>query len=572
MENRWIVQPRGNEDKINFLINELAIPKIIASLLVQRGVDTFESARKFFRPSLSDLYDPYLMKDMDKAVERILKAVSNEENILVYGDYDVDGTTSVSMMYLFLSSFYSNVSYYIPDRYNEGYGISIEGVDYASDNNFSLIISLDCGVKANMQVDYAKEKKIDFIICDHHLPGEELPKAVALLDPQRLDCKYPYKYLSGCGVGFKLIQALAPEFNIAQEDVFLYLDLVAVSIAADIVPVTDENKTMAHFGIQKLRTNPRIGLKVMIPEEKKSLLSITDIVFQIAPKINAAGRIEHATRAVELLISNNEMNARGFIFNINELNTQRKELDSTITESALKQVVESGQVENYSTIVYNPQWHKGVIGIVASRLTEVYYKPTLVLTKGKDNELVASARSVKNFDVYAMIEKCSEYLTKYGGHMFAAGFSLKEENYDDFRIKFENEVKKTITKTQTIPSIEIDQETEFEELTSKIYRLVNQMEPFGPENMKPVFLTKNVLFAGNQKLMGKQNEHLRLQVYKNKTVFDVTAFGMGHLVKKFKKYPFDLVYQLDENHWQGKIYYRLMVKDVKFYNDEKEVF
>lgn len=569
MDNRWVIQPKGETSKVNQLSTDLGIPKLIANLLIQRKINSYEQARKFFRPRLTDLYNPYLMKDMDLAVNRIKTAIENNENILVYGDYDVDGTTSVSMMYLFLQSIYKNVSYYIPDRYDEGYGVSIQGINFAKDNSISLIISLDCGIKANEQVQYAKDNNIDFIICDHHLPSDELPNAVAILDPQRSDCSYPYKFLSGCGVGFKLIQALAKEFNINDEKIFKYLDLVAVSIAADIVPLTNENKTLAYFGLEQLRNNPRIGLKVMIPEEQKKQLTISNIVFQIAPKINAAGRIEHAEKAVELLISDNEMNARNFIYTINELNTTRKELDTTITKEALQQVEETNQINNFTTIVYNESWHKGVIGIVASRLTEYYYKPTLVFTKGKDNELVASARSVKDFDVYSIIDKCSNLLTKYGGHMFAAGLSLHENNFELFKQKFEHEVRQNITHTQTVPVVEIDEEVEFTELTPKIYRLVSQMQPFGPENMTPVFLTKNVQFAGNHRVMGKNSEHLRLSVFKDGIYFDATAFGMGHLVKKFKKYAFDLVYNLDENQWQGKTYYRLLIKDVHFHIDDE---
>lgn len=569
MDNRWVIKPKADYYTTEQLKKELGIPKLIVNLLVQRGISTFDLSRKFFRPQLTDLYDSYLMKDMNLAVNRIQSAIKNKENILVYGDYDVDGTTSVSMMYLFLKSIYNNVTYYIPDRYDEGYGVSKQGIDFAIDNNISLIISLDCGIKANEQVQYAKDNNIDFIICDHHLPSDELPNAVAILDPQRSDCSYPYKFLSGCGVGFKLIQALAKEFNINDEKIFEYLDLVAVSIAADIVPLTNENKTLAYFGLEQLRNNPRIGLKVMIPEEQKKQLTISNIVFQIAPKINAAGRIEHAEKAVELLISDNEMNARNFIYTINELNTTRKELDTTITKEALQQVEETNQINNFTTIVYNESWHKGVIGIVASRLTEYYYKPTLVFTKGKDNELVASARSVKDFDVYSIIDKCSNLLTKYGGHMFAAGLSLHENNFELFKQKFEHEVRQNITHTQTVPVVEIDEEVEFTELTPKIYRLVSQMQPFGPENMTPVFLTKNVQFAGNHRVMGKNSEHLRLSVFKDGIYFDATAFGMGHLVKKFKKYAFDLVYNLDENQWQGKTYYRLLIKDVHFHIDDE---
>src|SRR6187402_1048935 len=416
---RWTLKPKPAEEKIKHLAQALNVEEFVAALLIQRGVETFEQAKLFFRPTLDDLHDPYLMKDMDKAVERIEKAIENQENILVFGDYDVDGTTAVSLVSSYLKTYYPNIATYIPDRYNEGYGISYAGIDFADDNEFSLIIALDCGIKSIDHVAYAKARNIDFIICDHHRPGEFLPEAVAVLDPKREDCEYPYDELCGCGVGFKLIQALAQNRNQTIEDLLPYLDLVATAIAADIVPITGENRVLAKFGLEVINTNPRPGIKALIQNVKKKVLTITDVVFIVAPRINAAGRIKHGNHAVALLTEFDLEQAEEFAAQIEGLNADRKDLDKQITHEALSQIEENLEQEKFATVVYSENWHKGVIGIVASRLTETYYRPTIVFTKSGD-KLAASARSVKDFDVYNALEACSQHLDQFGGHMYAA--------------------------------------------------------------------------------------------------------------------------------------------------------
>ncbi len=450
---RWNLKSKPEKEKVQALQNALQVDEIIASLLVQRGIETFEQAKTFFRPTLEDLHNPYLMKDMDKAVSRIEKAIANNENILVFGDYDVDGTTAVSLVSSYLRSFYPKVATYIPDRYNEGYGISYLGIDYAEDNDMSLIIALDCGIKSIDHVNYAKAKNIDFIICDHHRPGDFLPDAIAVLDPKREDCSYPYDELCGCGVGFKLIQALAENRNQTIQDLLPYLDLVATAIAADIVPITGENRVLAKFGLEVINANPRPGIKALITSSirskssgqnvKKKVLTITDVVFIVAPRINAAGRVKHGNEAVALLTEYNLEQAEQFASEIEQHNSDRKELDKQITKEALLQIEENNEQNRFSTVVYQENWHKGVIGIVASRLVEKYYRPTIVFTKSGD-KLAASARSVKDFDVYNALEACAEHLEQFGGHMYAAGMTLKEENYENFKNAFENEVKKTI--------------------------------------------------------------------------------------------------------------------------------
>lgn len=567
MKNLWVLKPKPCTSSIELLIKEVTLPYPLATILAQRGADTFEKAKNFFRPTLESLHNPYLMKDMDKAVERVLQAIDSNENIMVYGDYDVDGTTAVALMYDFLKSIYPNVSYYIPDRYAEGYGISTQGIDYADDNDFKLIIALDCGIKAIDKVSYANEKNIDFIICDHHLPGEILPQAIAILDPKRADCDYPFKELSGCGVGFKLIQALAEKLNIEKEKVFEYLDLAVVSIAADIVPIIDENRTLAHFGLEKLRNSPRIGLASLTGEEQLKRADISSIVFSIAPKINATGRLEHASQSVELLISQNPEKIKQFASEISTLNDARKEKDGNVTIEAIQQIKDNNEEENFSTVVYNSLWHKGVLGIVASRLTDAYYRPTLVLTDGNDGEITGSARSVKDFDVYEMIDGCGDLLTKYGGHKFAAGFSMKKENFPLFKERFEELVKQKIKPSQQKPSIEIDTEIQFSDIDDRFRRLLKQFAPFGPENMTPLFLTQK-LIGGNIKEMGKEGEHLRLSLYdeSSKIELPAVAFGMGALKHDFQYRKFDAVYSIDENHWRGTTYLQLNIRDVRFLN------
>lgn len=570
MSSRWLIKSKPDHSQIQSLQESLNISTTLALILAQRGISDFEQAKTFFRPQLEDLHDPYLLTDMDKAVERIEKAISENEKIMVYGDYDVDGTTSVALTYSFLKQFYKNVVYYIPDRYSEGYGISEQGIDYASENGISLIIALDCGVKAVEKVAYAKEKAIDFIICDHHLPGAKLPEAVAVLDAKREDCDYPYRGLSGCGVGFKLAQALAPKFNVSNETLYDYLDLVCVSIAADIVPITGENRVMAYYGLKKLNKNPRLGLEMLIPKESKGNINISKIVFSIAPKINAAGRIDHATDAVKLLISKNELTARNYTSKINSLNVKRKDLDAEITQAALSQIHEKGDKKRFSTIVYDPSWHKGVIGIVASRLTEEFYRPTVVFTKGENGDLVASVRSVRDFDVYDALSECAPLLKRYGGHMYAAGLTMKEVNFPNFKRKFEQVVKEKITQTQQIPTVEIDAQISFEEISPKFVRILKQFEPFGPGNMTPHFLSKNIKSAGNERTMGKNKEHLKLDVFSPgvRKVFTAIGFGMGDLYRKIKSEPFDMVYTIQENVWQGKSHLQLNIKELRFHQAE----
>lgn len=565
MKNQWVIKPHPVESIINLLMEQVKLPKPLAIILAQRGVHSFDQAKEFFRPQLEQLHDPHQMKDMDRAVQRVLHALEEGEKILVYGDYDVDGTTSVAMMYDFLTSLYPDVDYYIPDRYTEGYGISFQGIDYAVENGYSLIIALDCGIKALDKVDYANARNVDFIICDHHLAGEQIPDAVAVLDPKRKDCQYPFKELTGCGVGFKLIQALAKELRLDKESIFQYLDYLVVSVAADIVPIVGENRIFAHYGLEKLKTNPRPGLASLLGETSLEGLTISNIVFTIAPKINATGRLEHASQSVELLISKDKAQIEKFALAINDLNTQRKETDGSITQEAIQQIIEDKEEERFTTVVFNPNWHKGVLGIVASRLIETYYRPTLVLTKGNDGEITGSARSVKDFDIYEIIDMCSDLLSKYGGHKFAAGLTMPEENFLPFKEKFEELVKERIRPIQRKPTIEIDTELEFSQITPFFLKVLKQMNPFGPENMNPVFLTKN-LIGGDLKLMGKKDEHLRLMLWDERSRISqpAVAFGMGEFKTDFQYGRFDVVYTIEENHWKGNSYVQLNIRDVRF--------
>jgi single-stranded-DNA-specific exonuclease len=565
---RWTLKSKPEKEKVQKLQNELQINEIIATLLVQRGIETFDQARQFFRPSLADLHDPYLMKDMEKAVSRIEKAIADGENILVFGDYDVDGTTAVSLVSSYLKSFYPNVATYIPDRYDEGYGISYKGIDFAEDNEFTLIIALDCGVKSVDHVAYANERNIDFIICDHHRPGDMLPKAIAVLDPKRGDCSYPYDELCGCGVGFKLIQALAQNRNQTIDDLLIYLDLVATAIAADIVPITGENRVLAKFGLEVINTNPRPGIKALIQNLKKKVLTITDVVFIIAPRINAAGRIKHGNEAVALLTEYDLDQAEIFASEIEQHNSDRKDLDKQITVEALSQIEENNETNRFTTVVYQENWHKGVIGIVASRLTETYYRPTIVFTKSGD-KLAASARSVKDFDVYNALEACAEHLEQFGGHMYAAGMTLKEENYTAFKEAFERVVEQTIHPDLLIPEISADVEMELSDINEKLIRLLNQFEPFGPQNMTPVFLTKGVKDTGYAKGIGQNEEHLKLFVKQSRSFgssegFGAIGFGLGNKLELTKNQkPFEAVYCIDENEFNGNVTVQLRLKDLR---------
>ncbi len=561
---RWILKPKPSSEKIKSLATELKVDELIATLLIQRGIGTYDDARQFFRPSLEDLHDPYLMKDMDKAVTRIETAIANGENILVFGDYDVDGTTAVSLVSSYLKSFYPNVATYIPDRYDEGYGISYKGIDFADDNGFSLIIALDCGIKSIDHVAYAKNKNIDFIICDHHRPGEFLPEAVAVLDPKREDCSYPYDELCGCGVGFKLIQALAQNRNQTIEDLIPYLDLVATAIAADIVPMTGENRTLAKFGLEVINANPRPGIKALIQNVKKKVLTITDVVFIIAPRINAAGRIKHGNEAVALLTEYDLDQAEIFASEIEQHNSDRKDLDKQITIEALDQIEINQEAEKFTTVVYDKNWHKGVIGIVASRLIETYYRPTIVFTKSGD-KLAASARSVKDFDIYNALEACAQHLEQFGGHMYAAGMTLKEENYVAFKEAFERVVEETIHPDLLTPEISVDAEINLTDINERLIRILNQFEPFGPQNMTPVFMSKGLKDSGYAKGIGADEDHLKLFVKQNGSQgFGAIGFGLGKKLDVVKNQnPFEAVYCIDENEFNGNVTVQLRLKDLR---------
>ena len=576
MKKRWVLKQQGEKEENEKLANELNIDPILATLLIQRDVKTFDQAKAFFRPELDDLYDPFLMKDMDLAIERIEKAIQNNENILVYGDYDVDGTTSVALVYSFLKEFYDNVGYYVPDRYSEGYGISLQGVQFAQDNEFSLVIALDCGIKANEKVDYAKKNNIDFIICDHHFPGDELPDAVAVLDAKRKDCNYPFADLSGCGVGFKLVQAYAKTNNIPFERLIPYLDLVVVSIASDIVPIVDENRILAYYGLIQLNNEPCEGLKSIInlARLKGKSITIDDIVFKIGPRINAAGRMESADKAVELLISDNTKQAKIAADKVDNVNDARKNIDRSITQDALRMLAEEQELsEKKSTVLYNSQWHKGVVGIVASRLIETYYRPTVVLTES-NGLATGSARSVVGFDVYQAIESCSDLMENFGGHMYAAGLTLQIDNVPEFIKRFEKYVSENISDKQLIPQVDIDAELKLNEINPKFYRILKQFQPFGPENMAPVFVTQKVADNGEGRIVGLSKEHLKLSLIQESDPFKkfpAIAFQQANLYEFIHSGDdFDICYAVDENCFRGVSTLQLNIKDIKV-NSEIEV-
>jgi len=561
---RWTLKQEPDSIKVNQLAKELAIEKTLAKILVQRNIDSFDKAKQFFRPSLEDLHDPFLMKDMDIAVQRIENAIAKNENILVFGDYDVDGTTAVSLMSSYLKTIHPNsIATYIPDRYAEGYGVSYMGIDFAHDNNFSLIIALDCGIKAIDKVAYASEKDIDFIICDHHKPGTEIPKAAAVLNPKQVDCNYPYDELCGCGVGFKLIQALASKRNQTIDDLVGYLDLVATAIAADIVPMTGENRTLAYWGLQIINSQPRNGIKAIIHQLDKKVLTITDVVFIIAPRINAAGRMKHGNYAVELLTEMDFDSAVEFASSIEKFNSDRKELDKKITQEALLQIENNEETEKFTSVVFDESWHKGVIGIVASRLIETYYRPTLVFTKSGD-KLAASARSVKGFDVYNALEQCADFIEQFGGHKYAAGLTLLPDQYEGFKNKFEEVVASTINKELLIPEINIDAELDLSEITPKFYRILQQMAPFGPQNMRPAFSTTSVRDNGYGKQVGADKTHLKLNIIygSDKRTYNAIGFNLGNKLPAVQN-DFDIVYALDENTWNGNTSIQLLLKDLK---------
>lgn len=564
MNKRWLVREMPDDTLINNLAGILNIDTVLSTLLVQRGITTYEEARYFFRPDHRHLHDPFLMADMEKAILRIEKAIANDERVLIYGDYDVDGTTAVALVYSFFKNHHANIEYYIPDRYTEGYGISTQGIDYAAQHSFSLIIALDCGIKSVDKIAYANAKNIDFIICDHHTPGDVLPAAVAVLDPKRKDCEYPYKELSGCGIGFKLAQAFAEKNNIPFEEVSIYFDLAAVSIACDIVPITGENRILAYYGLQKINTNPCIGIKkLMEVAGRTGNFTISDIVFLLGPRINAAGRIDDAKHAVELLIACTEeaANEKGELINIK--NTERKGHDLQITDEALSMIGNDDiLIGRKSTVVYNENWHKGVIGIVASRLTEKYYRPTIVLTRS-NGHVAGSARSVLGYDLYEALCGCSDLLIQFGGHKYAAGLTMHPENVPAFIDKFEEVVSATITDEQLIQQIAIDAEITLSQIEPKFFRVLNQFAPFGPENMLPVFVTKNVYVSGNAGLAG--GKHLKMAVMQPGTpAFDCIAFNHSEYLEKIKpNVPFDICYTIEENIWKERRSIQLNIKGIR---------
>jgi single-stranded-DNA-specific exonuclease len=561
---RWILKPKPESEKVQALAKSLSVSEGIAYLLVQRGITTYAQAKDFFRPSLAHLHDPFLMRDMDLAVERIQHALRTQQNILVYGDYDVDGTTAVSLMSSYLLTHTLNVATYIPDRYAEGYGVSYQGIDFAADNGFDLIIALDCGIKAIDKVAYAKEKGIDFIICDHHRPGDQIPDAVAVLDPKRDDCDYPYKELCGCGVGFKLIQALGSRLGETFEYWMPYLDLVAIAIGADIVPITGENRVLAYFGLQQVNQDPRPGIAALMKQAEKPKMTVTDLVFTVAPRINAAGRMEHGQYAVTLLTAQDLEEAKEIAQAIEQFNNDRRETDKTITQQALDQITELGEEDRNTTVVYDPQWHKGVIGIVASRLIETYYRPTLVFTKSGD-KLAASARSVKGFDVYAALEQCQEHIIQFGGHKYAAGLTLTEAQYPLFKAKFEEIVAQTLPRQLREPEIQIDQSLDLVDISPKFYRILKQFAPFGPGNMAPVFLSEGVYDTGYGRPVGEDEKHLKLTIaQQGSQPMGAIGFGLGDKWPlASEKKPVDIVYCLDENHWQGVTKLQLRLRDLR---------
>lgn len=568
--NKWnllTLTPEQEEQKEQ-LAEELGINPILAKLLVLRGISSFSEAKRFFRPQLNDLHDPFLMKDMDKAITRLNLAIANKEKILVYGDYDVDGATAVALVYKFLSRYCFNIAFYLPDRDIEGYGISYQGIDYAYDNQFKLIIVLDCGIKAVEKVAYAKSKGIDIIICDHHKPDEVLPDAVAVLDAKRPDCEYPYKELSGCGVGFKLMQAFAQNNDIPFSELIPLLDLVVVSIAADIVPITGENRILAFHGLRQLNTNPSVGLKAIIQISglTNKEITVSDIVFKIGPRLNASGRIQSAVEAVQLLVTKDLRFAKQKSLQIDQYNQTRKDLDKSITEEANAALQACTNLDDRKGIViYNEEWHKGVIGIVASRLSEEYYRPVVVLTRS-DDMATGSARSVPGFDVYKAIDSCRDLLENFGGHIYASGLSMKMENVTEFTRRFEQYVADTISQEQLTPTIDIDAEIKFQEITPKFFRVLKQFNPYGPDNNKPIFSTRRVFDYGTSRLVGRDQEHLKLELLDShsENVMNGIAFGMhahNDYIKSFN--PFAICYNIEENNYNGNTSIQLFVRDIK---------
>ena len=560
----WNIKDTPNKETITHLIDCLGIDAVVAQLLAQRNITSFESAKAFFRPHIGQLHDPFLMQDMETAVSRLQQAIDQKETVMVYGDYDVDGTTSVSLLTHFLRSQGLKVTPYIPDRYAEGYGLSKKGIDTAKAANISFMIALDCGVKAIEQVAYVNSLGIDLIICDHHTPGDVLPNALAILDPKRSDCAYPFKELCGCGVGFKLMQALLQQQGKNVSDIIAYLDFVAVAIAADIVPMVGENRTLAFLGLQQLNAHPRPGLKALM-RDKPTLQIISDVVFGMAPRINAAGRMKHGLHAVELLLSATDEEGQTLAQEVEMYNASRREVELEITKEALAQITENQEENNAASVVYAPHWHKGVIGIVASRLIESHYRPTLVFTNSEEGILAASARSVRGFDVYKAIDTCSKHIIQFGGHKYAAGVTLKEENYQAFKTTFEAQVAQTLKATQKKQTLDVDVGLPFAAITPKLLRILKQMEPFGPENRSPVFYTDGVVDSGFAKLVGQDKSHIKARFVQGaSSPIDAIGFGLGKKMNLLKKgTPLRIAYALEENVWQGNVSVQLRLKDIE---------
>ncbi|MBL7811005.1 MAG: single-stranded-DNA-specific exonuclease RecJ [Bacteroidetes bacterium] len=563
MDFRWTAKPIPPEEKVKRLADEIHVSQTIATILVQRGIETYEQAEKFFRPKFEDLHDPFLILGMDKAIARIQQAIDDREKMLIYGDYDVDGTTSVSIVYSFFRNFNQNIEYYIPDRYKEGYGVSKTGIDYAAENGVKLIIALDCGTRSNALVDYASSLGIDFIICDHHLPGETIPNAVALLNPKQNGCEYPYKELSGAGIGFKLVQAYTEKNGLPYEGIQEYLDLVAVSIASDLVDIRGENRTLAYYGLKKLNDRPAVGLDALLEGyTQKSNYSIMDIVFGIGPRINAAGRIGDAKAAVKVLIEKDFHTARQLAKVLQERNTERKELDNDITREAVS-LIENNEVQSrkLSTVLQGKDWSKGVIGIVASRLVEQFYKPTIVFSLN-DGYLTGSARSVKDFDIHEAIGACGDLVEQFGGHKYAAGLSIKEENFEAFAEKFEQVVRANISQHSLVPEIEYDLEIRLEDINPKMLKLIDQMAPFGPGNMLPIFRTNNLNSHGTARVL--KDKHLKLQISQNSTPLDGIGFGLSHHLMHVSNHSiFHACYSIEENTYNGRTSLQLRLRDIK---------
>ncbi|MDT8402324.1 MAG: single-stranded-DNA-specific exonuclease RecJ [Bacteroidales bacterium] len=568
MEKNWVIKEAGDNVVVKQLMNSLDVPHALATLMVQRGITSFEEARSFFRPSLDNLHDPFLIKDMNIAVDRISSAIYKNEKILIYGDYDVDGTTSVALLYSFLRNIYPNIDFYIPDRYKEGYGISSRGIDYAHANNCKLMITIDCGIKAVEKIKYASSLGLDVIICDHHFPGDTVPDATAVLDPKQPGCNYPYKDLSGCGVGFKLIQAYSRVNGIAFEELVQYLDLVAISIASDIVPLTGENRILAHFGLLQLNENPRMGIaKIIKDSEIRKRISIEDIIFKIGPRINAAGRMESGNKAVELMISEDGLLAEEMSREIGNCNRDRRSVDRNITTEALRMIsADPRHLNARTTVLYSPGWHKGVIGIVASRLIETHYRPTVILTES-NGFATGSARSVTGYDLYKAIEACGDLLETFGGHMYAAGLTMKKENVALFAERFEEVVSKTIAEDQMVPQIVIDMELSFGDITEKFHRILEQFQPFGPDNLAPIFMTRSVYDTGMGRVVGQSAEHLKLDLCSEATgtsSIPAIAFGQGNMLPLIKEgHPVDVCYSVEMNEFKGLRNLQLNIRDIR---------